>query len=483
MKRVVRRMDGVAEEVTKPVEVSKLVEPKFLTLTKMPANQVAFKVVRDDKPGDVDMTGNTTAPEPARRRRIRSTQRSSLLFIEFPEGATDEDVAKIAEEYGLDDYEVVCTSDGRKCLKRSDLAELPKDAVTVMIGDGRKAGVQRAETPATTDPMPFVEVIAVEFSHDKFADEGAVMDYLQRYDIDFLEKGVENTDKLIRVTRSGLDDLNAEVRRVEVETGVVAVVTRSATEDTSLTQSKFTEVVCEECYGQWGWGQLDFNAIMADVEFCNAADDATYRLRNLVDSILFYSQLPVAARKDLVTRACSQFSAYIGALLDGLPAKVVLVNRSSLESKESNAMPMPQKITPAPAATQTEDAGTSAATPVSDETPITRSEIATLIADGIAAALAAQTKAPVVDGEPPVESVARGDDEPKGDDAVSKIAASVDTVAKTVDSVVSSVEALAKRMDTLAGSTTLRSDGRDSDVSEPTKADVFQGIFSANRVR
>ena len=485
MNRVTRRrMDGVPEEVTKPVEVSKLVEPKFLTLTGRPANQVAFKVIRDDKSGEVDMTEKAPAVEATRRRRIRSTQRSSLLFIEFPEGATDEDVAAIAEEYGLEDYEVTQTADGRKCLKRNDLTTLPDDAVTVMIGEGRKAGVQRAETPApTADAMPYIEIVAVEFDKGKFDGEPAVMDYLKRFDIDFLEKGVENTDKLIRVVRSEFAP-DAEIRRVEVETGVVAVVTRAAVQEVTLVASPFTEVVCEECYGQWGWGQLDFNAALADIEFCEAAEDATYRLRSLIENILFYSQLPVAARKELVSRATTQFSAYIGSLLDGLPAKVVLVNRSSLETKKEKQTMTQQtadKATPAAAAAAVVEPAAApaavAAAVVADETPITvtRSELNQIVADAVTAALAAKTTAVAV-AEPAQRTDAVVDTQGKGDAS----AALVESVAKSVEGLASTMQTVVERLDSMAGSTTVRSDGKDS-VVVARKEDVFAGVFSAGR--
>ncbi len=470
-----KRMDGVMEEVTKEVEVSKLVEPKFLTLTKSPANQTAFKVIRDDN-GDTNMSQPAPATEPTRRRRIRSTQRSSLLFIEFPEGATDDDVNAVAEEYGLEGYEISLTSDGRKCLKRNDLSELPDNAITVTTEDGKRLGVARSDSqiPApTADAMPFVDVVAIEFDKTVFADETVTGAYLQRYDIDFLEKGVENTDKLIRVVRSELGS-GAEIRRVQVEPGVVAVVTRAATED-DLPASKFTEVVCEECYGNWGWGQLDFNAMMADVEFCRAVDDATWRMSDLMNRILFWSELPVAARKELVNRAATQYSEYIGALLDGLPAKVILVNRSSLETKESKTMNQKTsdetKETPATAVTQETPAA--AAPEVTDEKPITRSELAALIADGIAAAM----KKPDEPAAASTEAEVTRSDDNKGDEAGGKLLASVESVAESVKGLAASMEAMTKRMDTMEGATVVRSDNADATATPTKRKDVFAGVF------
>ena len=474
------RMDGVAEEVTKEVELSKLVTPKFLTLTRLPANQVAFKVIRSDN-GDEPMS-QATQPEKTHRRRMRSTQRSSLLFIEFPEGATDDDVKALAEEYGLEDFEVTQTSDGRKCLKRSDLAQMPDNALTVTVDGGKRIGIARADTTPATDPlMPYVEVVAVEFDKSVFADEVAVGEFLQRNDIDFLEKGIENTDKTIRVLRSELQP-DSEIRRVEVETGVVAVITRSATQDAVLTPSKFTEVVSEAAYGNYGWGQLDFGAMMADVEFCRAVDDAIWRLSDLFNRILFWSELPVAARKELVSRASTQFSDYIGALLDGLPSKVILVNRSSNGQTKESKMTDSNK-TAAQAATQEADnakAGTT--TERTDAQPetvtISRSELAALIDQSVTAALAKRAET-----EPPAkttEEAAKATEEQRSD-AGNKEVASLEGIAAGMSQIAASVDSLVKRMDSVEGATTVRSDATD-DKAEPVKrGDVFSGVFGLRK--
>lgn len=482
-----KRLDGVVEPVTKEVEVSKLVSPSFLTLTKAPANQVSFKVVRDDK-GETPMSANKTEVAPIHRRRIRSTQRSSLLFIEFPADATDEDVQAVADEYGLDGYEITVTASGNKCLKRNDIDEIPDNAVTVTTEDGKRLGVARADSSIavpTPGSLPFINVVAIEFSKDKFADESATDAYLRRYDIDFLEKGAENTDKLIRVTRSEVDS-DTEVRRVEVETGVVAVVTRAAVVDTSLPDTAFTQVVCEECYGNWGWGQLDFNASLADVLFCSAAEEAMHQLGRVIDRVLFYSELPVAARKDLVGRATTQFSEYIGALLDGLPAKVILVNRSNLDStKESKVMT--KKLTDA-SAKSVGDTTNGAQDNATKETTeqLTRADIAEMIAEGISTALKAKADEAKAEGGEG-ESTQRND-EVKGEEGDKADVSSVDSVAssvkelaelvtRSVKDITGSLDAMAKRVESVEGHTVLRSDDTDAGSSESKTKDVFAGVF------
>lgn len=454
-----KRMDGVTEVVTKEVEVSRLVEPQFLTLTSRPANQVAFKIVRDDNQKEDVMTQDVGSE--TRRRRIRSTKRSSLLTIEFPEGTTEAEIELAVTEYGLDGYEMIQDADTKRlCLRRSDLSATPENTVSIKIGNGRVANIARADSPPATEVLSALSVVAIEFKKENFADEAAVMAVISRYDIDFLEKGIENTDSCIRVVRSEVVETD-EVRRVEVEPGVVAVVMRADTPDMGTTSQTFIGVVCEECYGQWGWGQLDFGAMMADIEFCEAAEEATYRLRNLVDRILFYSELPVAIRKDLIARASTQFAAYLGSLLDALPTKVVMINRSNLEKSKESSMTK-----------QTEQSGAADATTPVAEQPITRAELVSMITAGVAAAMAAATP-PVV---PADESVQRSEAAPPADSSEGKVLEAVETVTRSISDVAKSLENVAERLAKMEGSTVARSDGSDDAVVAPQK-DVFAGCF------
>ncbi len=479
-----KRLDGVEELVTKQVEVSRLVEPKFLTLTKMPAGQVAFKVVRGDKEKEETMSGKPEAQAETRRRRIRSTQRSSLLYIAFPSGTTEEDVKAAVEEYGLDGYDMVKEGD-TIMLRRSDLTETPGDALTIQIGSGRKAGIVRHDAAAgyeVQDPMPNISVIAIDFNKEVFATQDAVMEYLQRHDIDFLEKGVENADTVIRVLRTEASP-DAETRRVQVEDGVVAVVTRAAVADL-VTATPFIEVVSETAYGQWGWGQLDFAASMADKEFCSAAEDSTYTLRRVVEDILFYSQLPVSVRKELIARAAAQFSAYIGTLLDALPAKVVLINRSNLEKLKESSMNVKTATTGAAGDTtlRTDEPSTSATdatkpTPAAEEkqtaedtNAVTRSEVKAMITEAVAAAAAAFKGVPG-------ETAQRTDTPP--DAATAAIKALEEVVTRSVSPLADTLKGVGERLSKIEGATTLRSDGGDNGTTAAPK-DPFVGVFSQN---
>lgn len=489
MKSSRKRLDGVNEVVTKQVEVSRLVTPKFLTLTKMPAGQVAFKVVRGDQEKENTVAEPKALPVEGRRRRIRSTTRSALLYIDFPEGTTMEEAQAVVEEYGLEDYELVQEGDKVRC-RRSDLTEIPEGAITVQIGAGRKAGIVRSEAvsyPPPQDALPHIAVVAIDFKSDSFATSDAVMAYLKRKDIDFLEKGVENTDTGFRVLRAEVEE-GTETRQVEIEPGVTALVMRAAVQDCPTCCgtgdcSPFTEVVSDTAYGRWGWGQVDFLARLADVEFCEAASEAARTLTGVVDDILFYSQLPVSVRKELVSRAASQFSAYIGSLIDALPAKVVLINRSNLEKLKEPSMtnktvtqgtavtaartddtntPVTDAAKTAPAAEETQTA--------EDTTAVTRSEVEAMITKAVAAAVATFKVVP--------EETAQRTDTPP-DAATAAIKALEEVVTRSVSPLADTLKDVGERLSKIEGATTLRSDGGDNGTVAAPK-DPFVGVFSQN---
>lgn len=455
---------GDTPVVTKEVEVSKLVEPEFLTLTGKPANQVAFKVVRGDSDEDKPMTTET---EQNRKRRVRSTKRSALLTIEMPEGATEEEAKATAEEYGLVGYEIATDeTTGRLCVRRSDLQQTPTDAVRVTLAGGVVACVARSEAPEVQpSSLPAIALVAMEFSKEKFTDTDAAMEVIRRYDIDFLEDGVENTDNLIRVARSEQAE-GEEVRRVEVEAGVVAVIKRAEVEDLGSTDASFIDVVSETAYGSWGWGHLDFAAALADVEFCNAADEATYRFRQVIDNILYYSELPVSVRKDLVVRASTQFSAYISSLIDGLPTKVVIINRSSEQKEQSMTKKIEDEKTPEGSTKRSDEQEATTET-------ITRAEVQQMITDAVAAALAAAK---------PAEDVQRSDEgestgETQEDSGEGKVLKAVETVTRSVEAISEGVKALADRLEKVEGATVVRSDAGDNATAATATKDVFAGVF------
>ncbi len=452
MQSIAKRLDGKEEVVTKEVNVCTIATPDFLTLTKSPANQVAFKIVRDDTE-EPAMTEETSKPV----RRIRRGTSSALLTIEFLENTTDEEITAIVEAYGLTGYTVVQNACGKKSLQRSDLTEIPADAVSIRIGEYTAKIRRSAYAPpvaSTPEDLNYISVVALEFEKSVFRTEEDCYKVVTRLDMDYLDGKGEITDTHFRILRTEVPE-GADTRRVVVEPGLVAVVTRADVIDLGTTDLSFTEVVSESCYGNYGWGCVDFAMSLADEEYCDAASEAVEMFRSVVNRILFYSALPIAVRKELVSRASVQFSAYIGSLLDVLPTQVVLINRSHVDKE----LTMSNK-TETGAATQEPAAAT-----------ITRSEVEALIATAVAAAIEGLAKAST--------QVVRTEEvktETPAAEPVSAVAQSIVTVSRSVEEVASAMEKVAERLKQIEGMTVARSDGGDTLVVEPKK-DVFAGCL------
>lgn len=312
----VTRADGVAAQ---HVQVT---QPKSVTLVDVPANARAFSIIRSAPAED-----GTEAAAPMRRRLRRSDETGSknLLSLAFPPGYTAEDIERAMKSFGLGtDYETVVT-DGHYEVRRSDLQALAKDAQTMDIkltDDGIRATVLRAENsqPATSGKTG-LSLHALEIDVTRH-DAEKISAFLTENGVDFSDAALENLPETgtAVLERAALPE-NTEVKRIEVEDGIVAVVTRS---DAMDLPAGFAQAVCEAAYGSWGWGQLDFAAAMADIAVCEMLERGVRRFESVVNRILFYSELPLDSRKLLVTRATGQFQDFINGLLDSLPRQVLL---------------------------------------------------------------------------------------------------------------------------------------------------------------
>lgn len=485
-------VDTNAEEsvVAKPVNVTTLTDPRFLTLTKYPANQVAFRVVRSDTP-TAGVTEEVATHEPPRIRRVRSVRRSSLLCIEYPSTSTQEAIEADAKVMGLEGYTLCQNEDGEFMLLRSDLQAPPTDGIKINLGEQRTATIARSDitVPVVEAEGPNgITLVAIEFKKEQFPDTDAVLSYLERSDIDFIEEGIDSTEDAILVKRSAEVPEGAEVRTMVLETGVIASVMRSSMNDVSG-EPQFTSVIAETAYGQWGWGQLDFNAGLADVNYTQSGRRATEMLNEVLNDILFFSSLPVTVRKELVVRAVNQFAVYMVSLLEALPEKLVIVNRSSTLEKDMSEKENAAKAAAAKAATaaaeekevqRSEGAAADPATETTTattEAPITRSELQEVVAAAVAAAMAVKG-----------ESVARTDEatsaaakETAHETPATQEAQVVTAVEQVIQRSMSGLEGaltdLATRMTAIESATIVRSDAVDPASQAAAKPSTFSGIF------
>lgn len=442
--------------VTKSVNLAKMGQPKFLSLVGLPANQVAFKVIRNDN-GELTMA----APHITRKR----TQRSEpLISIEFELEVSEEAIRSTMADWGVTDYTVETTAD-KKVVKCADAGE--KSVMRIDMGD--KVATILKPISNSTEGKPHISVVRYTFDKDAFPAEDDINVWMKAHRIDFSGDKVQNEDLAITVTRGAPLAEGEDTRTLEVDTGVRLTVCRADVQDVP---DGLIAVVNDTAYGSWGWGQLDFTATMADVEFCEVGREALDTLDSVTRNILFYSDLPIAVRKDLIVRAASQFSNFIVTLMDALPARVVVANRS-LTPKET-PMTTAQAAAPAADVTQTADpVAAPAATPATPATTdtLTRADVATMITEAVTAALAAQA---VVRSEPATTPVAT---ETPAAAPATAVESELLVTLRSVQALGESVKSMAERVQSLEGATTVRSDG--GDTKPAVRKDVFAGMFGS----
>ena len=146
---------------SKEVSVASAVAPVSLTLTRTPANQVAFRVVRGDNGEEVSV--------PVKRvRRQRADSRSAFLSVTFPAGTSREDAEAEAKNFGLDGYDITETDSGELVLRRSDTAEADAPTIRVSLGNGRFVTMLRTDTGEATRPDSGLKLISISLDKEVF---------------------------------------------------------------------------------------------------------------------------------------------------------------------------------------------------------------------------------------------------------------------------------------------------------------------------
>jgi hypothetical protein len=429
-------------------------KPTFLSLVGLPANQTGFKVVRSDQ-GENKMSTTTS-------RRLRRSETNPVLRLTFPEGTTEESVQATLESFKMQSY-TVAEEAGVFTAIRSDVKSISEVADTHEIkltAGGLMATVKRSESkPVQPIDATEVAVVGIEFDATLFDTQHA-SEWLKRNCVDKASEPAQNSDESLLVVTRGEAEEGQEVRRVAVEDGVTAVIARS---DVSSIPDGMYAVVSETAYGSWGWGQLDFNAALADSAFTEAMWDSLYTLRDVLEQVVIYSPLPVETRKALVLNALAQYGAYVVSVMDSLPRQLLVTVARSAQPKQENEMNK-----------QAENQATGANEPKTEF--VTRSELAAAVAEGIKAADAAKQA-----------ELKRSADE----EAQAKAKAEADDKAKEVlrSDITAAVEAATKpltdEIEKLKGATVVRSDSGDTVVKQGEgkgkATDVFRGCLPGIR--
>lgn len=467
-----------------------VVTPQFVTVTKTPANRRPFKLIRKDTE-DAMSKANKPVVAPRSPRVRRSDATNKVLGIVFPLGTAEDTAVTRLDDLGFNEaagYTISVDDDGLIQARRSDIPEGARTSEMVISEDGVRAIVVRAEAADAPESQPLV----VTQIHIDGLDEQQIQSVLARCDIDTSAVTIDTpAEGKTVIVRKDVEE-GTDTRLIPVEEGVVFQVARADVEDIP---EGYVLAVNEAAYGRWGWGQLDFLASMQDKLVSEALDDANYRFRNVIDNILFYSDLTLEAKKALVTRSTEQFKNYINGLLDTLPGRVLLaigqIQRSDTAQTKEN--PMGTKTTPE----------TPAVTPAGDA-EVTKVERSDAPADG--------TETP---STPPADTVT---DAPEGeqtltitradlDDLLEKAVAkgiesgkaqvqradgeTVETQTEATDEAVpltrSDLEALNKRLDNLV---IVRSDSGDgrvvvrADAAEVKRSDedIFSGALNVTHL-
>lgn len=417
--------------VEKDVEITEVIEPAFISLVDKPSNQIAFKIVRSDEEGKTKMV-----------KRTRKSD-SPLMMLMFPDEMGEEEVQSFMQSYGFTDYEAD-TMDGKKVMRKVGQKQC-SDTFTVTLQEGVKAYIARAE-----GKKEGLVLSSIEFALDYYTSSEEAQDWIKRNNLDIPKNNFETSESVIIAKRC--DAGEKEVRRVQIDDGVIAVVYR----DDMMDVPESMNGVCEAAYGSYGWGQLDFGAALADEEFCEAANEATYLLQSVARNILFYSQLPVSQRKDLLQNAASQFATYIGSLLDALPTQVIAAARRDMtkEKQMSDQTKAAEVKTEVAEEVKREDEVKTETKVEETKAPayVTREDMEAAISAAVAKALEG-VKAPAAE--------VKREDEKKED--------------APQDKVVAALEAIAQRMEKIESQTVVRSDRNDGTAEKA--ADPFKGIF------
>lgn len=444
----------------------RVLEPAFVSLVGKPANKTAWKVVRSDT-----TEGESQVTKPVLRRTRRSDSQQPIMALRFPEGTTDDSVNATLKAFKMEGYNVTTTAEGvialrsdlQSIAKRDDVQEIP------LTDDGIVAVV--AKTPAATqNPGSELSIVSLEFRSDLFSAD-QVQKWLTENGFEAAEatqeSAAEGQGNYI-VARSEVPE-GAESRRIDLGDGVHAVIIRS---DVASVPAVLAVGVYEAAYGSWGWGQLDFAAATADVEFCERGRAALSRLDDVLRNILFYSSLPIADRKGLVNKAIADFGSFMIGLMDALPQQV-------LTAVVRHERPQLEKIEMTTASAQNSGAPTNTAAAAAGATTISRAEFDAMtksISDLTALVTTlVPKKEPEVDPNAPVT---------RGDLSTIVAEATAKAVADALKPVTEAQAEMATRMDKLGNTTVVRSDPNPDPTTVKTttatggagdKKDVFRG--------
>ena len=434
------------------VSLIKLQDASFLSLVKSPANRTGFKVVRSED-GTPDKVIRVKPKQSARND-------SSLLAISFPAGITEDEAVELMEFFSLGDQYSVYTDDAGNYQLRREGTEDAKAPRLIEMPNGFSALVDGDSLTRSDNAVCGVTLVSVAFTSDSGMDQQEAEAWLKDHGIEYESKAMSVQDSEITVKLRECAE-GEETRPISIADGITGLVKRSSKTEVPV---KVYRSVVEQSYGKYGWGHLNFFSALADPEFTDKSWDAIYVLRDVLETIILGSGLPLDDRKTLVQNACDNFASYISGLMDTLPRGLIEKATTSSDNTEESII----------MATKKDDAKKENESTAADEATgtentaqfVTRDELPELITNAVAAAMA--------------KHVERDEEETEedADPTVAALAALADTVSKinsSVETISASVNTLQAEVAELGGETINRSDDEESSDTADDGESVQRG--------
>ena len=207
-------------------------EPRFLTLTKSPANRASFKVIR----GDYDAK---THP---------SLRNDRLVYLELPDGIDEATARAVMEDFGLEeDYELEGFGNSYRLVrKRGNPEDVP--TVAMNLGGGLYAHVERSEGPASDNTSSYDQEKSMTTKQvKKEADKSAnakTTDTPQDDGVTRNDTAEDQTTPVKAVSKKDVEDMVAALRS-DMETMIldaVKVALRSMTSQDEAAQEEPCQV-------------------------------------------------------------------------------------------------------------------------------------------------------------------------------------------------------------------------------------------------
>lgn len=483
----------------KLAQIAQATSPRYLSMVKTPANRTGFKVIRSDE--DTDPEDTEGKFKATRSRRMDS--KDGMLYIALPTDFTEDQAKEVMVQFGLEeDYEVQM-EEGQVHLVRGDMVgvEMPT-TVSIRLDNKATAYVSESSFSNTLSLRSDNAIGGAVLSGIEFEghDEDFVKSFLEEKGIS--EENIERIDdETFYVPHKHTDALRTD--RVNIADGVNARIYRA---DSNDIPESIQRGVVETAYGNYGYGQLDFYAGLMDAMYTDAAYDAVYRLSDILRDITIYSGLNLSSRIDLMNNALSQYGFYMAELMNSLPRSVVSIMTSdisktsdkeeidmagetkkddattdeSVEAKRSDDIVADEaKVEETPAVDPTDlkqddeaqrsdepEAKSDDATEEPKEDMIKRSDVQDMIDAAVSAAVTAAvaSRSDAESAEPEAKDAeaeeSTGDTAKREDDAMTKLAASV--------------EALAGKVEELGDTSTVRYDNNNAPAGDGSN-NVFKG--------